>query len=73
MTGIDIYNDWLAALKTGNDATQRARLAEYLDECEKAKTILRAKGWGKAGTSIADVASSVPDAPKVVKNIWSGK
>jgi hypothetical protein len=61
MSGIEIYDAWLIGVKNGDDATQRARLAEHLVECEEAKTILQAKGWGQAGTSIVDVARAVPE------------
>jgi hypothetical protein len=46
------------------DPTALERICEHLAQCEAAHDILRQKGWGKAGTSIADVARTVPEAPK---------
>lgn len=44
------------------DHDQLDSLANHMAACEEANTILRAKGWGKAGQSINDVVRGVPHA-----------
>lgn len=53
------------------DPARLAQIADHLAECEEAKRILRAKGYGFAGASVADVARSVPDNVKaILKSIF---
>jgi hypothetical protein len=61
MSGMEMYAAWLDSIKDSPDQTARDRLAEHLVECEEAHTILRARGWGQAGTSIVDVVLTVPE------------
>jgi hypothetical protein len=49
-------------LSPAADEAALARIARDLAEGEAAKRILRGKGWGMAGTSIVDVANTVPRA-----------
>lgn len=42
------------------DSTTIASLAQHLAECEKAKQILQAKGYGAQGQGVAAVAAQVP-------------
>jgi hypothetical protein len=48
--------------------------AERLAESERAQAILRAKGYGIAGTSFVELASSVPDhSPGILRSIFRSK
>jgi hypothetical protein len=48
--------------------------ATLLAEGEEAKKILRANGYGQAGTSIVEVAKAVPaNAGRVLANLFRGR
>lgn len=49
------------AVTEGNDELISS-LAEQLGKCEKAHSILRAKGYGKQGQTIDATVASVPNA-----------
>lgn len=44
------------------DPDQLHALAQHLAQCEEAKTLLRAKGYGIAGQPINETARQVPHA-----------
>lgn len=44
------------------DSTTIASLARHLAECEQAKQILQAKGYGAQGQGVAAVAAQVPNS-----------
>lgn len=50
-----------AATSPGDRLTD---LALHMRDCERAKAILFAKGYGKPGITVAQLAALVPDAPK---------
>jgi hypothetical protein len=79
MNTADIYRAELIRAAFGDRAheTKVADLhrlnqyAERLAESERAQSILRAKGYGIAGTSFVELASSVPDyAPGILRSIF---
>jgi hypothetical protein len=54
------------------DPTALERICEHLAQCEEAHAILKAKGYGKAGMTIDEVARAVP-GPGDVLDIWSSR
>lgn len=57
-----------------HDLTRLNQIAEHLAECEEARTILRAKGYGRAGMSFVDMARSVPENVKqILRDIFRTK
>lgn len=75
----DIYRAELIRAAFGDRAHEATvadlhRLTQYakrLAECEQAQAILRHKGYGIAGTSFVELASSVPDhAPGILRTIF---
>lgn len=55
------YRDFIRRVVADPDPTLLERMAERLAEAEEAHQTLRAKGHGRAGQSIAEVAKSVPE------------
>lgn len=60
-----IYGMGPGKIRRVDDETALARIVECLAEADQVKAILRAKGWGVAGTSVVDVANMVPNAKSV--------
>jgi hypothetical protein len=50
------------------------RVAEHLADCEEAKSILRALGYGSAGMLASEVAATVPEnVGQLLKKIFHSK
>ena len=58
-------SQWIAAIKgaaADPDGDQMYALAQQLSACERAKTFLRAKGYGVTGQAIDLMVCEVPNA-----------
>lgn len=67
------YAAFIKRIAADPDTTLLDRMAERLAEAEDAMATLRAKGWGQAGTSLAEVAKCVPEnAKQVLANLFGG-
>lgn len=56
------WQSLIVAAASSPDTAQLESLAAHLAECEIAKSILRAKGWGKTGSTIDVMVRNVPHA-----------
>lgn len=54
-----------------HDPARLSRVVENLVDCEDAKSILRAKGYGRAGASFVELAREVPNnVRQMLKNLF---
>ncbi|HEX8615653.1 MAG TPA: hypothetical protein VF800_30595 [Telluria sp.] len=54
------WHDLIVRAVEAKDETTINSLAQHLAECEQAKQILQAKGYGAQGQGVAAVAAQVP-------------
>ncbi len=55
------YIDLMVRAVTGGDSETLASLGQHLEDCEEAKQILRAKGYGCTGMPVGATARLVPN------------
>ncbi|KQQ32002.1 hypothetical protein ASF61_16850 [Duganella sp. Leaf126] len=58
------YRDLIRRAVLSNDGKQLDLLAVQLNDAQRAREILRAKGYGNTGTSASATAAQVPNAPR---------
>lgn len=58
------YRDLIRRAVLSNDGKQLDLLAVQLGDAQRAREILRAKGYGNTGTSASATAAQVPNAPR---------
>lgn len=60
-----IYGAGPGVIRRVDDEVALMRIAEGMAEADEAKAVLRAKGWGRAGTSVVEVAQTIPSAKSI--------
>lgn len=71
---VDVYRAEILRAVLGANASEAKvadparlhRIATHLVDCEDARSILRAKGYGAAGMSFAELARSLPENVRVL-------
>ena len=58
------YCDLVRRAVLSNDGRQLGQIVVQLTDAERAREILRAKGYGTTGTSASATAAQVPNAPR---------
>lgn len=58
------YRDLLRRAVLSNDGHQLRSIVSHLIDAERAREILRAKGYGITGMSASTTAAQVPNAPR---------
>lgn len=58
----DMWVDAMVKAVAGNDSDRLKHIAQALIEAERAKSILREKGYGQYGQAIDAAMSEVPEA-----------
>jgi hypothetical protein len=77
-----IYRDEMVRAVLGDKANETAvadptkldQLAEHMSDGAEANRILRARGYGAPGKSVADAARAVPESVRhLLHDIWSSR
>lgn len=55
------WRDFIVRTVESKDEELLGQIAQHLDDCEQAKSILRSKGYGVTGQSVLATARLVPD------------
>lgn len=58
------YRDLIRRAVLSNDGHQLGLIVVQLSDAERAREILRAKGYGATGMNASTTAAAVPDAPR---------